>query len=64
MKRLLIIVALTAFACTCYGQKLAKANLLSIKIMEIQVVEGKSLENSKPFICRMLFPLMKRPLKD
>src|SRR5687768_6177609 len=52
MKRLFIIVALTAFACTSYGQKLAKASLLSIKIMEIQLVEGKSLEGLKIYMLK------------
>jgi len=56
MKRLFIIVALTALACTSYGQKLAKANLLSIKIMEIQLVEGKSLEEFKAFYLSDVIP--------
>ena len=56
MKRLFIIVALTAFACTSYGQNLAKANLLGIKIMEIQLVEGKSLEEFKAFYLSDVIP--------
>ena len=56
MKRLFIIVALTALACTSYGQKLGKANLLSIKIMEIQLVEGKSLEEFKAFYLSDVIP--------
>jgi hypothetical protein len=58
MKRLFIIVVLTAFACTSYAQKqkLAKANLLSIKIMEIQLVEGKSLEEFKTFYLSDVIP--------
>jgi hypothetical protein len=56
MKRLLIIAVLAALACTSYGQKLAKGSLLGIKIMEIQLVEGKSLEEFKTFYLSDVIP--------
>ena len=56
MKSLVIIVLLTALTCTSYGQKLTKGSLLGIKIMEIQLVEGKSLEDFKAFYMADVIP--------
>jgi hypothetical protein len=56
MKRLFIIAVLAALACISYGQNLAKGSLLGIKIMEIQLVEGKSLEEFKTFYLSDVIP--------
>ena len=60
MKLLFIVVVLTALACTSHGQKLSKGNLLGIKIMEIQLVEGKSLEEFKAFYLSDVIPVYEK----
>jgi len=60
MRSLFVVITLTALAYPSYGQELPKGSLLGIKIMAIQLVEGKSLEEFKTFYMADVVPVYEK----
>jgi hypothetical protein len=63
MKKLFILIIFTSLVEISCGQKLPKGSLLSIKIMEIQLVQGKSLEEFKNFYTSSVIPVYEKRFK-
>ena len=57
MKSLVVIIVVSALVRASFGQALPKGSLLGIKIMEIQLVEGRSVEEFKTFYISEVIPV-------